>query len=184
MTLRQAVTLAMMLVLPALSACNGEPVCPYCENPEPAVAASGLATLNPYTSDADFAKAHLSIKFATTVDDPAVLNNWDVVYNRGDTFRVNTVTDDTSWIVDLGAIPMEHIPETVDLTLYGTGVFGAHDEVPAFVDHVYLVRNVDTSTRQYAAFRVAGYVKDTSVTLQWFRSSDPEKFVFKAGVQK
>lgn len=183
MALRIAILL--LLALPALSACNDSPVCPECEPQERTtlVAQSGLVTLSPYTDTEAFAKAHVSFKYATVVDDPLVNNNWDVIFDAGDTFRVNSVTDDVSWIVDLGPIAMEHIPETIDLEKYGNGLYATHDHVPAFQDHVYLVRNVDTTTRQYAAFRVAGYEEGKSVTLQWFRSIDPEKFVFPTGTK-
>ena len=143
---------------------------------------AGLATLHPHTTDADYLDSVVSFEHGTTVDDGAVGNDWDLSLDGADLlFRVNTVTDDQSWIVDLGRISVEDIPESALPTQFHKGRYGAYDEVPAVLEHVYLVRNVDTDTTQYAAFRVVALEQGASVTLQWFRSKDPERFVFPRG---
>ncbi|HEY3450633.1 MAG TPA: hypothetical protein VGK67_30030, partial [Myxococcales bacterium] len=143
---------------------------------------AGIATLRPHTSDADYLGSVVSFKHATTVDDGEVNNDWDLSLDSVDLrFRVNTVTDDTSWIVDLGPISLEDVPETVDPNDFPVGIDGTHDFVPAALEHVYLVRNQDPDTEQFAAFRVVGLERGASVTLQWFRSKEAERFVFPRG---
>ncbi len=143
---------------------------------------SGVATLHPHTTDADYLDSVVSFKHATTVDQGEVNNDWDLSLEGVDLlFRVNTVTDDRSWIVDLGPISIEDVPETVVLDDYPVGREGTHDFVPAALEHVYLVHNLDSSTDQYAAFRVVALESGESVTLQWFRSKESGRFVFPRG---
>jgi len=143
---------------------------------------SGLATLHPHTTDADYLDSVISFEHAATLDSGEVRNDWDLSLDSAELrFRVNTVTDDRSWIVDLGPISVENVPETVDLADFAPGPYGDHDFAPAALEHVYLVRTEDTETRQYAAFRVIDLAPDVGVTLQWFRSKDPERFVFPRG---
>lgn len=143
---------------------------------------AGLATLRPHTTDTDYLDSVVSFEHATTLDDGTVGNDWDLSLDGADLLlRVNTVTDDRSWIVDLGPISVEDIPEDVIPTQYERGRYGAYDELPAVLEHVYLVHNVDSDTNQYAAFRVVALEPGASATLQWFRSKEPDRFVFPRG---
>lgn len=144
---------------------------------------SGVATLKPHTNETDYLDSVISFEHATTQDDDGEVNNdWDVSLDGKDlNFRVNTVTDDLSWVVDLGALNLESVPATVDRDDYPAGREGTHDFIPAVLEHVYLVRTYDTNSRQYAAFRVVAVEPGASVTLQWFRSTEPDRFVFPRG---
>jgi len=151
---------------------------------------SGEATLQARTLKGDagdnFENAVISFKYATTTEDSEVANNWDLLFGNdvdsgSDIFSVNMVTDDRSWIVDLGTIPIEAVPATLDPAAYPAGVRGKHDDVPVVQDHVYYVRNLDTDTEQVAVFRVGAYTTDTSVIIQWFRSTAEDSFVFPVG---
>ncbi|MGC4116651.1 MAG: hypothetical protein QM765_19190 [Myxococcales bacterium] len=143
---------------------------------------SGVATLKPHTTEVDYQDSVVSFEHATTEDAEDVNNDWDLSLDGGDLlFRVNTVTDDQSWIVDLGAISLEEIPATVTLIDYPMGREGTHDFIPAILEHVFLVRSQDSDTQQYSAFRVVGLERGAGVTLQWFRSKEPDRFVFPRG---
>lgn len=180
MTLR---TLAVLLPLVAAS-CNDQIVVePPCEGASCGPAHSGLVSLYPHRTDSDYLFSVVSFKYGTVLDDGTVGNNWDLSLTYGDYLRVNTVTDDQSWIVDLGPLPIAAVPETVDPLKYPVGLGGGHDLLPVVPEHVYFVRNVDSSTRQCAVFRVVDYKPNVHATIQWFRSAEPERFVFPRGVQ-
>lgn len=132
---------------------------------------AGEATLTSYTGPGDVS-AQVSFEFGS--QDPAVTgNDWDLQYEQN-VFRVNTVTDDTSFIVDLGDVPLAQVPQSVDPAGYPTGQFGGHDDLQAVVAHTYVVRTLDGSTRQWAAFRVTSLSPGESVGITWVRSADPD----------
>jgi hypothetical protein len=138
-----------------------------------AIPATGEVTLKPYVSDDAYLGSVVSFEWAST--DVAVTNNdWDVsltpsTRGLGTTFRVNTVTDDESCLEDLGAIAIADVPAQV------TAACG--DFVDVVEGHVYLVRTVDSDTRQYAAFGVIAHVPGHEATLRWFRSPEQDAFV-------
>ena len=103
-----------------------------------------------------------------------VRNDGDILYSENE-FTVNMVVDDTSFIVDLGDIPLVDVPETVDPSLYPTGRFGDHDYIGVVVDHTFIIRTIDSETRQWAAARVTQLSPGASVTIEWLRGMDPEK---------
>lgn len=107
----------------------------------------------------------------------------DVVRNDGDLlyvdnmFSVVTVTDDRSFIVDLGNVPLTAVPETLDPGTFPTGNWGEHDYIQAVLDHTYVVRTEDSETRQWAAFRIVGLAPGNKVTFDWILSTDPERLL-------
>jgi hypothetical protein len=90
---------------------------------------------------------------------------------------VNTVVDDASFVVDLGDVALSDVPETVDPASFPAGQFGEHDYVQAVLDHTYVIRTVDGDTNQWAAARVVGLSPGASVTIEWIRSTDPERMI-------
>ena len=147
---------------------------------------AGEDTLYARTTYANYENATISFQWAPVKDTELTRNDWDLLFGndqdaQADIFTVNTVTDDRSWIVDLGSIPMDAVPTTVSLSSYPTGAWGGHDNIPVVLEHVYLVHTVDGDTDQYAAFRVAAYLPDQQVTLQWYRSAVSGGFVLPRG---
>ena len=142
----------------------------------------GVAVLEARTLNDDYEAATISFKYATVVEDGQVNNNWDLLFGNDrdpdiDEFSVNMVVDDESFIVDLGPVTICDVPSTVDPADYPVGYYGEHDYVGVEKGHLYVVRNVDGLTRQYAAVRVLEHDLNRSVTILWYRSSDPESFV-------
>ncbi|MBI4704570.1 MAG: hypothetical protein HY744_25995 [Deltaproteobacteria bacterium] len=134
----------------------------------------GQATLSEYDGD-NYASSAFSFEYAS--QDPAVTyNELDVLY-EGNQFRVNTVVDDESFLVDLGDVPLAEVPETVDPAGFPVGQFGEHDSIDAVLDHTYFERAVDGSGVLVAAFRVVGLEPGVAVTIEWVRSTDPDKMV-------
>ena len=143
---------------------------------------SGLATLHPHTAEADVLDSVVSFEHAATVDSGQVNADWDLSLEGAELLsQVNGASDDQSWIVDLGPISIQDVPETVDPAEHEKGPSGTNDLLPAALEHVYLVHNLDSDTQQYVAFRVVALEPGTGVTLQWFRSKDPARFVFPRG---
>lgn len=117
-------------------------------------------------------------------------NDWDLVFGNDadrslDLFDVNTVTDDQSFIVDLGEIALRDAPATVDPADFpaqrGTIAVDAgldHSGAVVVEGHVYWVRTPDTNSRLVTLVGVQKHEKNASVTLAWFRSKDPDRFVF------
>lgn len=103
-------------------------------------------------------------------------NDGDLLFAEN-MFDVNTVVDDTSFIVDLGDVPLESVPETLDPDDYAVGNWGEHDAIQALPHHVYVVRTIDGNTRQWAAFRVTSLAPAESVSFDWLRSPDAERLV-------
>ncbi|MEQ1502351.1 MAG: hypothetical protein ABMB14_08975 [Myxococcota bacterium] len=156
------------------------------EPDEPRVPAVGDAILYDrqlYGYDA----ATLSIEWATVQPTPDVNNDWDLLFGndqdeRVDRFTVVTVTDDLSWIVDLGPLGgVDEIPEIVDPDEHPVGLFGAHDELDVVVGHTYWIRTLDTSTAQVGVVVVRDHVVDDHVEVHWCRSVDPDRFVAPPG---
>ncbi len=121
-------------------------------------------------------------------------NDWDLVFGNDrdetfDRFSVNTVTDDRSFIVDLGELQLRDAPVEVDPTKVppqddlGFGPLPPddvrrRDAVHVVEGHVYWVRTVDDDSRLVTLVGVQKHELNRSVTLVWFRSSDPDRFVF------
>lgn len=138
----------------------------------------GEVTLHDWDGDQDdgsYNDALYSFEFATN-DVEVNHNDGDVLY-ASNMFSVNTVVDDVSFIVDMGGIPLESVPGTVDPAGYPTGNWGEHDDIQAVLDHTYVVRTVDGNTTQWAAFKVLGLAPGDTVTLAWIRSPDPDSLV-------
>ncbi|MGI5864598.1 MAG: hypothetical protein ACOX6T_21460 [Myxococcales bacterium] len=111
-----------------------------------------------------------------------MLNDWDLLFGNDqdparDLFSVNLVTDDDSFIVDLGEKSFADVPEQVDPALYPVGEHGKHDDIPVAVGHLYVVRTIDSNTRQWAAFKVTAHELNEQVTISWVRSPEAERFV-------
>lgn len=185
----------LLLPLLALAACDpGECAeCldePPCLSEGPCMARCGVSTLEARTAFDNYEAATISFKYATVTEDGQVNNDWDLLFGNDqdpgrDLFSVNTVTDDRSFIVDLGdLVTICDLPEQIsDLGKYAVGDHGEHDDLPVHLDHLYLIRNVDTSTRQYAAVQVLSHSLNSTVQIRWYRSPDPERFLPPAGCQ-
>lgn len=134
-----------------------------------ALPSTGEATLHRHTQLENYLQAVVSFEWATQEDSGQVNNDWDMELTGDSKFRVNTVTDDRSCIEDLGAIQIVDVPEREPR---------CDDFLPVAQDHVYLVRTRDSNTAsQFAAFGVTSIQSDGTVTIRWFRSPDPERFV-------
>ncbi len=132
----------------------------------------GEATLTRYEGD-NYGTSAFNFELAS--QDADVTNNeFNLLYGRN-TFSVNLVTDDDSFIVDLGNLPLDEVPETVDPDDFPLGQFGEHDHIDAILDHTYYVRSQDSSGRHVAAFRVLGLEPGVRVTIRWARSTDPDR---------
>ena len=89
--------------------------CPEClEAPDCAtgrcIPRCGTATLKARTTFDDYEAATISFRHATVAEDGQVNNDWDLLFGNDqdsdrDQFTVNMVTDDRSFIVDLGQLP-------------------------------------------------------------------------------
>mgnify|MGYP006902087889 CR=1 FL=1 len=87
------------------------------------------------------------------------------------------VTDDRSFIVNLGEVRLDQLPETIDPADYPTGPRGEHDELVVRLGHVYVIRTVDSDTVQYAAVKVLAHELNHSVTVRWYRSAEAGRLV-------
>jgi len=143
----------------------------------------GTVTLTSWDGGAaSYAEACYSFRLASN-DLAVTKNEVDVLY-QGNAFVVNTVTDDQSFIVDLGDVPLDKVPSTVDPSQYPTGAYGAHDVLDAVLDHTYLVRTADHEAQLFAAFRVVGVDPGSNVTIEWEKSVDPTKMVIPVACLK
>ncbi|MFH2006751.1 MAG: hypothetical protein ABI333_09215 [bacterium] len=154
------------------------------DRPCPAAPARGGAILVARTTYDDYQGATLSIEHAVVADEGEVRNDWDLLFGNDqdpelDLFTVNMVTDDRSFIVDLGIVDLRELPETVDPDDFPTGVFGEHDDLPVHVGHVYVIRTVDSDTVQYAVVKVLAHELNHSVQLDWYRSWEPNRLVLR-----
>jgi hypothetical protein len=123
-------------------------------------------------------------------------NDWDLLFGNKnssqqvDLFQVNTVTDDRSFIIDLGELAFRDAPATIDFSTFppqtqfnmGPGIPASdvrqRDFVPVVEGHVYWVRTSDDNSRLITLLGVQKHVPGQSVTLVWFRSKEAERFVF------
>ena len=179
-------SLLLGLIVP-LTACDPSE-CPEClEAPDCAtgrcIPRCGTATLKARTTFDDYEAATISFRHATVAEDGQVNNDWDLLFGNDqdsdrDQFTVNMVTDDRSFIVDLGQLPsICDVPATVDLASFPRGACGAHDDIPVVLDHLYLIRNRDSDQSQYAVIQVLAHVRNRAVTIRWYRSPDSDRFV-------
>lgn len=154
----------------------------FCGGDPCVVPLRGTATLAARTTFDDYQGATLSIEHGVVLDDGRVKNDWDLLFGNdqdagADYFTVNMVTDDRSFLVDLGNIPLDEVDETIDPADYAAGLRGEHDELQVHVGHVYVLRTVDSDTVQYAAVKVLSHTLNASVTLRWYRSPEPNRLV-------
>lgn len=172
-------------VIPLAACDTGE--CPEClESPDCSsghcVPRCGTATLKARTTFDDYEAATISFRYATVQEDGKVNNDWDLLFGNDkeddrDLFAVNMVTDDRSFIVDLGPLSsICDVPASVQLDDFPTGAFGDHDYIPVALDHLYLIRNEDSDEKQYAVIQVLGHVKNRAVTIRWYRSATADRF--------
>ncbi|MCA9625293.1 MAG: hypothetical protein KC731_40000 [Myxococcales bacterium] len=134
----------------------------------------GEVTLADY-AHAEYGEAAFSFELAS--GDPEVTNNeFDVVYS-GNMFGVNLVTDDQSWIVDLGVVPLEEVPAMVDPDDFPLGNWQEHDYVQAHLDHTYFVRSSDGAGRGVSAFTVVGHEPGEQVTIEWIHSTAVDELI-------
>ena len=160
--------------------CAGEGTCVPAE--PGAVPATGTATLLARATYDDYQAATMSFEHATVIDHGEVGNDWDLLFGNDqeddlDLLTVNTVTDDRSSLCDLGPIRLDQVPPVIDLDACALGAYGAHDDLPARLGHLYLVRTRDGNTRQVAVFRVVAHDLDDSITIDWARSPEPDRFL-------
>jgi len=180
---------ATLMMLALVAAACGDEDCPECFAAPPTctsgscVPSCGQATLKARTTFDDYEAATISFKHATVVDNGQVNNDWDLLFGNDrdparDLFTVNMVVDDRSFIVDLGpGVSICDVPSTLDPDPYPTGMFGAHDNLDVHLGHLYLIRNVDSSTRQLALIEVVGHEINRTATIRWYRSPEPDRFV-------
>lgn len=136
---------------------------------------TGEATLESWDEDLtedDYWRVLYSFEFGTN-DPDVVLNDGDLLY-ASNMLIVNTVTDDESFIVDLGELPLDAVPTEVDAADYPTGNWGEHDDLQALVNHTYVVRTIDGNTRQWAAFKLTSVAPSDRITVTWIRSPNAE----------
>lgn len=134
----------------------------------------GEATLVDWDGEeATYASSGYSFQFASQ-DVDVTHNDWDLMHQDG-AFVVNTVTDDTSYVVDLGPIELEQVPATVDLAEHPLGKFGDHDWLAILLDHTYYVRTLDGDSRQVVAVRVVGHEPGVNVRVAWMRSLEADQ---------
>lgn len=95
-------------------------------------------------------------------------NNFELEFgSRGDEFRVRTVTDDESLILDLGPRTFEQIESLPELKAEHS------DLVAAKEGHAYLVRTKDSRQRGMALFRVVALAPGDRCTIEWLAIPDP-----------
>jgi len=143
---------------------------------------TGTAFLTARTLWDDYEAATVSFERGTTWDDGYVYNDWDLLFGNDyepeeDLFSVNMVVDDESVIVDLGDVTMCEVPLVVNPDDYAVGMYGTHDNIPVRLGHTYVVRTVDGNTRQVAAFTVQTHDLNYFVSIAWYRSPDPDRFI-------
>jgi len=186
----------IVVIALAAAGCGADVACPECPcaecgrdcgGPTP-VPSSGVARLLARTATDDYEAATMSFEHATVLEDGEVRNDWDLLFGNDrdpdcDEFRVNTVTDDRSFIVDKGNVAFADLPQVLDPPARGDGPCDGADCIPAVQGHLYVVRTLDRDTRQYAAFRVLAHERNRSVDLYWYRSPLPDWFVWAPAEQ-
>ena len=134
----------------------------------------GTATLSSYDGD-NYASSAFSFEYASQ-DVDVTHNEFDVLYS-GDMFIVNMVTDDRSFLVDLGDVTWEQVPAWAQADDYPVGQWGEHDALQAQFHHTYFVRSEDGAGRGVAAFRVIGLEPGFRATIEWVRSTSTDQMV-------
>jgi hypothetical protein len=142
----------------------------------------GTTTLYSRRTYDDYEEATLSMEHATARDHDVVGNDWDLLFDNGgptehDLFEVNMVTDDRSWIIDLGDISLDEVPANPDPDEYDRGYWGYHDAIEVHAGHLYVVRTMDDDTRQIALVGVKAHTLHQEVVLVWQVSPDPDRLV-------
>jgi hypothetical protein len=135
----------------------------------------GTHTLTSWAGQDDASYAASSFSFEMASNELALTSNDVDLLHEGNMIRVNTVTDDRSFIVDLGDVALRDAPPEVDAADYPVGMWGEHDAIGAVLDHTYVVRTVDGNTRQWAAFKIVALSPGREMTIAWIRSPDPER---------
>ncbi|MBX3189636.1 MAG: hypothetical protein KF819_21600 [Labilithrix sp.] len=135
----------------------------------------GRASMTSRRGHDDYASSSFSFEYASQ-DAELTRNEFDVQY-AGNLFIVNMITDDRSFIVDLGKIALRDVPRTVDPSEHPVGQWGEHDAIQAHLDHTYFVRSVDGAGRFVSAFRVIDLEPGRRVDIEWIRSTEADVMV-------
>lgn len=120
---------------------------------------SGSTTL--FSVHRNDARSSFSFELGLMGSHPRVRNDFDLEF-LGDRFRVNSVTDDRSRILDLGAksfAEIKRVPQLPDNK-------GA-DFVPVVTGHCYVVHTRDTESDHFSLFRVTEFVPQKRVSIDW-----------------
>lgn len=115
--------------------------------------------------------ATFSFEHGTRDDRGLVRNDWDVEFgNPGDDLHVRTVTDDESWIWDIGEADFDGFV-VQDLT---RAQRMKQERVTAVAGHVYVIHTVDSETNSWSKFKVLEATPGTSMIFRWEVISDPK----------
>ena len=120
----------------------------------------------------DYERANYSFYYMTQ-DSNITYNNYEIQFgNGGNTFHVNMVTDDVSFIIDLGK---DKSCDEIASSGEGTGALSAanvdirdyigQNSVEAVEGHCYLSINNDSDTSIITLFRVKKLIKNDRATL-------------------
>jgi hypothetical protein len=143
----------------------------------PCAALHGEATLANYRTS-PYASSAFSFEFASQ-DPTLTANRFELLFEDG-MFLVNMASGDASYIVDLGGTSLAAVPATVDPSAYPVGEWNEHEAIDAVLGHVYYVRSVHSSGRLVSAFVVTGLEPSKRVTIEWMRSTDPDRMITPA----
>lgn len=188
--MRRALLPSSLCLLALLAGCHHEDCAP-CEGPlpadpshyapcdQPGMASHGDLTL--WARDLKgYEAATASFEWGVVEDSEWVNNDWDLLFANDrdmdvDLFRVNTVTDDRAFIVDLGPLSFCDINEAMS-SLDPTPGLEGDDLVIVTRGHTYLVYTEDRDTQQLAAFFVTDHALNERVDLRWHRSASPFEY--------
>jgi hypothetical protein len=144
-----------------------------------AFAAPSRVTLYSRYNGGDYVTAAYSFRYMSQ-DFQKTQNNWEILFEARedftDYFRVNTVTDDRSYIYDLGerncadmrgSISMIARPLVINAAYVSrTATFGnVTDNVPVIEGHCYFSDNEDRDGQVQTLFHVASHIKSKSVVI-------------------
>jgi hypothetical protein len=128
----------------------------------------------------DYEKATFSFEHGVR-DDPtgAVRNDWDLHFSQG-RFRVCTVVDDSSRIVDLGATSIEavalrdaeQLANDLRAALLEQELAGTADHLPVRVGHTYFVWTLDSDSDVASLFEVVHDEPGERCVLEWCSTAD------------
>lgn len=142
--------------------------------------ADSIGLTSRYVDQGDYVTATYSFRHLTRDNIVLTRNNWELLYEgyengQADYFRVNTVTDDVSYLFDLGKGKCSSLPSHVRIpepdergenpvAMFYEGNpykarkhFTGTDLVPVELDHCYLTVNHDTDGDVIAMFHVADH---------------------------